>query len=495
MGSQTIITISQVGRLAETSSHISTAIMERVDRVSHISVDLVELRASELALLLSTNSQEKERLRKAMDDTTASIDSTSRQYGEAIKGTEQEQRYKDFMDSYSIYRNIHSQMLALEKGGLLGEAANLFTSSQREFDQVSGLIHSLRHEEYVGAMTLSESATAGANRTKYLLIFAFLVVTVIALGLEWYISHSISTSLGALLAGTRRVARGDFSQPVKVYEEDEFADLARSFNAMMESIKESQAENTRLTEQALKMREEHIALLRERLTRVVKAQEDERQRVARELHDQAGQALTALQFGLTRAERACDSPKLQEELEGLRTLTVETMNEVRNLALDLRPSALDELGLVPALRAYVRDYSKRVNIPIDFEVSGIKERLPSEMEIALFRVIQEGLTNVAKHSQATQAWIKLAVEDGRIKVKVFDNGRGFDVEKTLQQSTKRSLGLFGINERVELLGGSFRVESAPGKGTTIFVEVPVAPEVAAGASPERTHPGAGESPS
>lgn len=324
------------------------------------------------------------------------------------------------------------------------------------------------------ALVVGGAFFALASRSWHFFLVTTLIVGVVEVGLGWYIWRSLSGGLRRLLQATREVSQGDLSQPVPVTSGDEFGELARSFNAMMLSLRQSQDENLRLTQEALRMREERVRLLQESLVRVVQAQEEERQRVARELHDQAGQALTAIRLGLAQLERETTSPQVKEQAASLRALTADTMEEIRNLALDLRPAALDELGLVPALREMVRDFSRRVGFPINLEVSGLEKRLPLEIEVALFRAIQEGLTNVAKHSRATHACVNLKADATRLEVGVEDNGVGFSVAEVVGALGRRSLGLFGIQERVSLLGGTSQVQSEPGKGTKLTISVPLA---------------------
>lgn len=223
----------------------------------------------------------------------------------------------------------------------------------------------------------------------------------------------------------------------------------------------------------LKVREDRVRLLREQLSLVVKAQEDERKRVARELHDQAGQALMAIQLGLGRIEKYTLDPRVRQEVDGLKSLTAATMEEIRNLALDLRPGILDELGLVPAIRQYAKDFTRRTGIQVELKLPAFGGRLPGELETTLFRVVQEGLTNIAKHAMASLARIKLEIDGQNVWLEVSDNGRGFDPAAALRNESKRSLGLLGMEERVALLGGRLSIRSAPGNGTTLCIEVPL----------------------
>ena len=313
-----------------------------------------------------------------------------------------------------------------------------------------------------------------ASRSWTIFIVTTVIVGMVEIGLGWYILRSLSGGFNKLLEGTRAVSRGDLSQPVDVASKDEFGELADSFNSMMLSLKQSQEENLRLTQETLRMREAHVRLLQGSLANVVEAQEKERRRLARELHDQAGQALMVLQLGLARLEQAADSPQAKAQAASLHSLAVETMEKIRNLALDLRPAALDELGLALALQEFIRDFSHRVGISMELNVSELDGRLPPETEVALFRVIQEGLTNVAKHSRATRAWVSLKPDSTKLEVTVEDNGVGFNVAEVLGCSGRRALGLFGIQERVSLLGGSSQIQAQPGKGTKLVISVPLA---------------------
>lgn len=231
-------------------------------------------------------------------------------------------------------------------------------------------------------------------------------------------------------------------------------------------------ENARLYEEVQQKEEQR----RQLLDKVILAQEEERKRVARELHDEIGQALTALVMGLGSAEESLppELVELKTRLAGIRDLTADTLREIRRLMLDLRPTLLDDLGLIPALSWYVDSHLARARIEMRFETDGFKRRLPSHLETVLFRVIQEAITNIAKHSGATSARIRLELKDSAVSAVVEDDGRGFDVALARQGGDKGlGLGLLGMEERVTLLGGAFRVESEPGRGTRLGLRIPL----------------------
>jgi signal transduction histidine kinase len=204
---------------------------------------------------------------------------------------------------------------------------------------------------------------------------------------------------------------------------------------------------------------------RDALRRIVAAQELERRRLARELHDETGQALTSILLGLKQIEGSEPSPAV----ESLRELVVATLQDVRRLAVELRPKVLDDFGLVPALERLTEGFGEQTGIAVDLEASAITDRLPMEVETAIYRIVQEALTNVVKHAHAHRVSVLLTTANGRIKAVIEDDGTGFDPAAA---DGDGGIGLIGMRERIELLDGSLAVESTPTSGTTIAVEVP-----------------------
>jgi signal transduction histidine kinase len=203
------------------------------------------------------------------------------------------------------------------------------------------------------------------------------------------------------------------------------------------------------------------------LRRVVEAQELERRRLARELHDQTGQELTSVLLGLKAVEEAKSGAERAEALAAVREQVVETLHDVRRLAVELRPKALDDFGLVPALERLRDTFAEQTGMRVDLE-SRIRERLPTDVETALYRIVQEALTNVVKHARATAVSIVLAPKDGAVTALIEDDGRGFTPD-----GSGEGLGLLGMGERLALFGGRLKIESSHGAGTTIVAEVPL----------------------
>jgi signal transduction histidine kinase len=209
-------------------------------------------------------------------------------------------------------------------------------------------------------------------------------------------------------------------------------------------------------------------IARDALRRVVDAQEQERRRLARELHDETGQALTSILLGLKTLEETMATEEARAATAELRERVVATLQDVRGLAVELRPSALDDFGLAAALERLTASFADQTGIAVDFETALRDERLPGEVETALYRIVQEALTNVVKHAQARRVSILLTRTSGSVKAVIEDDGRGIG-----NDSTSGGFGLVGMRERLSLLGGRLEIESDPGSGTTIAAEVPL----------------------
>jgi signal transduction histidine kinase len=221
-----------------------------------------------------------------------------------------------------------------------------------------------------------------------------------------------------------------------------------------------------LTALADRLQERNL-LLRSFSQKLVQAQEIERCHLARELHDEVGQALTAAKINLQSAMReggASISPKLQETVAILDRL----LGQVRQISLDLRPSILDDLGLVPALRSILDERARRASIEVHFSPRDVPESLDTEIQTTFFRIVQEAITNVMRHAKATRIDVDLHRENGKLRLLIRDNGVGFDTK-----SRTAGLGLIGIKERAALVGGQANIISETNKGTTIDISLPL----------------------
>jgi signal transduction histidine kinase len=271
--------------------------------------------------------------------------------------------------------------------------------------------------------------------------------------LTWLLTRPILN----LVDATQRVGEGDLSVRASGWADDEIGTLAETFNQMvadLESNRDTIAENERARTRLLEQ--------------IITAQEEERMRIARELHDTVGQALSSLMVGITVLGRSegNGSAEKREELQGL---AAETLAQVRQLGRELRPSALDDLGLSAALSRYAEDFEVLYpEISVDVHVD-LPDRLASTTETTLYRIVQEGMTNAGRHSGARTLSVLVTRRNGQVQTIIEDDGGGFDPVAT--RSAGQGVGIHGMHERAELLGGELGIESGT-DGTTVFVEVP-----------------------
>lgn len=231
----------------------------------------------------------------------------------------------------------------------------------------------------------------------------------------------------------------------------------------------------KIREQRLRERE-NTRNLQRLSAKLVNAQEEERRSIARELHDEIGQALTAIKVELAVVERALDTQARTRNVLGeARAITDHALQTVRDLSQLLHPPLLDDLGLAATLDWYLGSFSKRTGIAAELLREEADERLAPEIEMCLYRITQEALTNVAKHANATSCRVYLQRLTETVRLKVEDNGKGFDVRQVMARHLRSGLGLLGVQERVSEFGGTFRIESEPGQGTRLIVELPALP--------------------
>jgi len=239
----------------------------------------------------------------------------------------------------------------------------------------------------------------------------------------------------------------------------------RELATLNQELESQMAERARMEEQ-----------LRHLSNRVLHAQEEERKRISRELHDEVGQALTAIDVNLQLLKKeAAVNEGLAAKMAQTQKLLQLTMESVHRFARELRPAMLDDLGFVPALRHYTKDVMNRTGIRIRFRPSLEAERLNDDQKMVLYRVAQESLTNVARHAQATCADVNMRPLKRGLRMEIKDNGKSFQVGQQLSVNGTKRLGLLGMRERVRLVNGDFAVESQPGRGTIVRVWIPFGP--------------------
>lgn len=216
---------------------------------------------------------------------------------------------------------------------------------------------------------------------------------------------------------------------------------------------------------------------------VIKAQEEERKRIAREIHDGPAQAIANVVLRVEFCEKLLDfePDRVRIELLNLKDMVRVTLKDLRKIIFDLRPMALDDLGLVPALNRYITEYKDKYQLEGKFVFFGTERRLKTAVEVGVFRIIQEALNNIWKHAKASRVTVRLEMSEEAVTAIVQDDGQGFDLDSAIRANQGReSLGLTSMQERVELLGGTFEISTAPGKGTKITVRIPIVEEQGVG---------------
>ena len=314
------------------------------------------------------------------------------------------------------------------------------------------------HQEAMRAQLPEETWKTATDPALELTLVAPLVLIpplLFAVGALWFASRQIIQPLQKLETKAAALAWGDFE----------------AIKDPVGGISEVQHLQLELNEMSRKVRASQEGL-RDYIGAITSAQEDERLRLARELHDDTIQSVIALKQRMQLAQTSVKDPTSLRTLAELETLSEQTIENLRRMTRALRPIYLEDLGLVTALEMLVQETSRNHSMNIEFQRSGDEQRLSHEVELALYRIAQEALNNVVRHSQAKHADLHITFESSGIKLEVSDNGVGFDMPKVPTDfAPKGHFGLLGIRERAELIGARLEVESAPGKGTRFKVRL------------------------
>jgi two-component system, NarL family, sensor histidine kinase UhpB len=289
---------------------------------------------------------------------------------------------------------------------------------------------------------------------EFVVLFA-LIGTLVSVVVNWLVLRATFQPLDELERTVDQVRQGNFSVRASKpgFGDPNIDALSQTMNAMLDTVERYRAQLHSLSMQ------------------VVNAQEEERKRIARELHDDTAQVLTAQLLRLKTME-AVGQRLDPEGLGQLIEMTAEALEDVRHMAHELRPPSIDDLGLHASVESLTAQFRDRFGIPITYRIEGSKRRFPAGIEIAMYRIVQEALTNIAKHSQARSASVTIGNDETCVWAKVEDLGIGFDPQ-SVDRSDGSGLGLFGMQERTTLFNGKLKIESAPGRGTTVTVRIPL----------------------
>jgi len=302
-------------------------------------------------------------------------------------------------------------------------------------------------------------------------ITTFLVCLLAVIGAT-HLAYVIINPLRSLTRAAEQIQRGNLSVQAEVKVEDEVGQLATVFNEMVNSLQEKDFENNRLLKE-LRAKEAMRAIL---ISKLFTIQEEERKRISRELHDETNQSLASLLAYMKVLLSKLTDDKQRELLLGARDVAVNVLDGLRKMAVELRPPVLDDLGITAAIAKYVNNFSKQQHMTLSFSAPDDKLVISNEISLALYRILQESLTNISKHACATEVTISLIKDNSTlstITLIISDNGLGLRPGELEIAHQNNRLGIYGMKERVELLGGSFKVHSISGHGTTITVILPI----------------------
>lgn len=358
--------------------------------------------------------------------------------------------------------------------GLLDDAADFTREKVTIFNSDEGFIHDIVVPVENGAVGyvrvgMTEEYTRNSiNQHIRDVLFTILVVCALAVFLSSRISAFITKPLRNLAGVAESITRGNFDIRANIRDKGEVGKLATAFNEMAASLIKASADKEVLLGE-LRAKEQLRATL---IAKLMTAQEDERKRISRELHDETSQALTSLM--LTMRVLAEDAPH-QEQKDALllgRDVAANILREVRDLAIELRPPALDDLGLAAAIERYSEKFAIRHGLDIKLKTSGRQTFVDGQIDVALYRIVQESLNNIVKHSGATAVSIDINFQPEQIMVTIADNGRGISAADLIRAQQENRLGLYGMRERVELLQGSLDIRQSPQGGTELCIVIP-----------------------
>ena len=351
-----------------------------------------------------------------------------------------------------LYRES-SKALETDAGRIMDNAAPVFKEGGAEVRVGMGY-------ESVGSFMTDVSSQ--------LLVIVGLVLAV-AMAVSYAIVKVTLRPVKDLVGLTERVSEGELGERANEYNHDEIGRLAESFNRMLDDLQMAEAERNDYVGE-LADKERILGLL---LQKVINAQEDERKRIARELHDETSHSLTAMLIELQELRRGSLTADQEGHAVALKSLIDQALKDINQLAWNLRPSVLDKFGLQVSLERYVEEIEAHHSFSVDLVVQGDAASLPPDVEITIYRLVQEAVTNVVKYAHARELGIMLVVNAAFVSVVVEDDGVGFDVGAVTRLRPGEHLGLLGMDERVSILGGTLDIESSVGGGTTIIAKVPL----------------------
>jgi len=317
---------------------------------------------------------------------------------------------------------------------------------------------------------MSENITRNLLEEKMQEIFltALIVCALAAIGAT-RLSYLLVQPVRVLLEATGQIQKGDYNVRLNVYSEDEIGNLAKAFNAMAHSLRKKNAENRSLLRELKAKEVLRLSLIR----KLFKVKEDEQRRLSRELHDETGQCMASLLAYIKVLHSKMTTEEQKTLLAEARSVTVNVLEGIRKMAVELRPPSLDYLGVVAAMEKYILNFVQQYSVDVHFLPPPNKLIISNDLAVSLYRILQESLTNIVRHAKAKNAEVMITQDETSICMKICDDGQGMDDDALEIARQNNRLGLFGMQERVELLGGTFQIKSIKGQGTTIMVILPI----------------------
>jgi len=302
-----------------------------------------------------------------------------------------------------------------------------------------------------------------------LLLIAFIIFFAISFVLLIRVKQLSMAPINNLTKELKKISANNFHSKLSIQNHTELHEISQIFNDLIEQSDKNENKNMFLLKELGKKNEQSQQLL----NKLIVAQEEERKKIARELHDETSQSLAFLLMAFKSIEELKDVDKIHIRLNQIKEITAKVLKDIHKLAIELRPTMIDEIGLWHTLINYIDKYKNEFGIKVDLKCQGMEARLPLTLEISLYRIIQEALTNIVKHSCAKNVEIVINNQPDKISIFVKDDGCGFDYDEFLKSDKwKNSMGILGMKERAALIYGIFALKSQKGMGTSLSVFVP-----------------------
>lgn len=344
----------------------------------------------------------------------------------------------------------------------------------KSFDSNEGVIREILFPIEKGTIGyirigMSENITQSllAEKVRDIILAVLSICTLAAVCTTW-LSYLLVQPIRILVDAVGRIQQGDYNVRLNVKRTDETGNLARAFDGMAHGLRKKNRENRQLLREIQAKEALRLSLIRKLFT----VQEDEQRRLSRELHDETGQCMASLLAYIKVLHTKLTTEEQRNLLSEARSVTVSVLEGIRKMAVELRPPALDYLGVVAAMEKYIVNFNEHASLRVRFVPPPDKLRISNDVAVSLYRILQESLTNIARHAEASHAAVVITQDEKFVCMKVSDDGRGMAADAIEIARQNNRLGLFGMQERTELLGGTFQVESAKGEGTAITVILP-----------------------